>query len=154
MKWRGAPEEQIHRGAGLFPFLLLHMLAHMQQGVFLQAGNLRLADADFPGHLHLRPSLEEAQAEDLFFPLVQVLEGVLDGDFLQPVFILGIFVLHLVHNVKGVAPIVINGLKEGDGVLNGFQGKDHILHGKMHLLGDFVHGGFPSQGVLQPVPGL
>ena len=45
--------------------VLLHLdvLAHVQQSVLFQPGNLSLADADLAGDFHLRPAFKEAQAQ-------------------------------------------------------------------------------------------
>ena len=55
-------------------------------GVFLQAGNLRLADADFLGNFHLRFSFKIPQANDIFFAFSQFADGIAQGNARKPVF--------------------------------------------------------------------
>ena len=63
-------------------------------------------------------------------------------------------VLDLVHDVDGVAAVVVHRLKQGNGVLDGFQGKHHVLPGNAQFLGHFLHGGLQVQRQHQPAPGL
>lgn len=52
------------------------VVAHGAQGVFLQAGDLGLGDADGFRHFHLGLALEEPQGDDLVFPGVQAFHGL------------------------------------------------------------------------------
>ena len=63
------------------------------------------------------------------------LRALAHADHIQPVVVRALVVGHLIHDVEGVAAVVIDGLKEADRVLNRLQGKDHVLAGQLQFLG-------------------
>ena len=130
------------------------MLFHVVERVFLQTAHLSLGDADLPGDLHLRAPLKEAQRQDVLFPLAEAAEGLAHADHIQPVVVRALVVGHLIHDVEGVAAVVIDGLKEADRVLNRLQGKDHVLAGQLELLGKLGYIGLAAHALGQTVARL
>ena len=70
----------------------------MPQGVFFQPGHLRLADTDLTGHLHLGLPLKIAQLQDRLFPFRQTVDGIVQGDVLQPMLVRIALIPHLIHD--------------------------------------------------------
>ena len=80
-----------------------------------------MGDGDFIRDLHLRFTLEKAHVDNHLFAGRQFVQRLFDGDILQPLKV-GIFgIANLIHNINGVAAVIINWVIEGNRILNGIQ---------------------------------
>ena len=77
----------------------------------------------------------------MLLPLLQVVDGVLDGQISHPLVLADPLVLDLVGHVDGVAAVLVHRVGEGDGVLNRLQREDHVLLRQLHLRGDLRDAG-------------
>src|SRR5690606_16022131 len=141
---RAAPGLRLHR----------HVALQVLQSRLFKARDLRLGDADLLCYLHLSPPVEEPHGQDEFLPFTELGHALPDGDPVHPDALFTVLVADLVHDVNGVAAVVVDGLKKGDGVLDGVQGVDHFFPGQPQLFGDLPDGRLRGILVHQGVPHL
>ena len=79
-------------------------------GIFLQPAHLRLRDADLGGHLHLGLALTEPQGQNVPLTGLQVGDGVLQRQLLQPALIAAVVVPDLIHDAHGVPAVGVHRL--------------------------------------------
>lgn len=106
----------------------------MPERVFFKAGYLSLTYADLLGYLHLGASLKETKLYDVLLAFGKLIHTPLYGYVGEPVIIRGSVVLELIHDVYGIAVVVVYGFKKRYRVLNGVQRKGHIFFFNIHCL--------------------
>ena len=75
------------------------IISHTVKGMFFQAADLGLGNADLIGHFHLGFSFVEAEINNVSFPFSQPVHGISKRNILHPVFFQVLFITDLIHNI-------------------------------------------------------